>query len=96
LVREDTRKMTRRRRRHLNQWLRLQRRRVLTLASLRNLNERLEDLRPALRDPPLDGYTIKLGGTDMTPGLSGLWLEHYIDQALAERVISEDELDAAA
>jgi hypothetical protein len=73
----------------------LQRKRILTLVSLRALNERLEDIRPGLRSPPLDGFTIKLGGTDETPGLSGLWLEHYINRALAERVISEDELEAA-
>jgi hypothetical protein len=73
----------------------LQRERALTLLSLRDLNERLEDIRPDLRDPPLDGYTIRLGGTDEQPGISGLWLESYIKQALAERVIYEDELVTA-
>jgi hypothetical protein len=76
-------------------WLKLQRKRVHVLSSLREVNERLESLRPILRNPPLDGYTIKLGGTRGTPGLSGLWLEHYIDRALAERVVSEDDLIAA-
>ena len=81
--------------RQFGRWMALQRERALTLVSLRALNERLEDIRPALRNPPLDGYTIKLGGTDDTPGLSGLWLERYLNRALAERVISEDELEAA-
>jgi hypothetical protein len=63
--------------------------------SLRALNEKLEDIRPDLRNPPLDGYTIKLGGTDRTPGLSGMWLEHYIERALAAHVIYEDDLEAA-
>jgi hypothetical protein len=85
----------RRRRRQFQRWMALQRKRALTLVSLRALNERLEDIRPALRNPPLDGYTIKLDGTDETPGLCGLWLEQYINRALAERVISEDELEAA-
>jgi hypothetical protein len=82
-------------RRQFQRWMTLQRERALTLVSLRALNERLEDIRPALRNPPLDGYTIKLGGTDETPGVCGLWLDHYINRALAERVISEDELEAA-
>ena len=84
-----------RRRRQFHRWMTLQRERALMLVSLRYLNERLEDIRPALRNPPLDGYTIKLGGTHERPGLCGLWLEHYINRALAERVISEDELEAA-
>jgi hypothetical protein len=65
------------------------------LLELRHLNERLEDMRPLLRDPPLDGHTVKLGGADSTPGISGLWLEHYLDCALTERIISEDELQPA-
>jgi hypothetical protein len=73
----------------------LQRERALTLVSLRELNERIEDIKPTLRNPPLDGYTIKLGGTDETPGMYGLWLEEYIDRAIAARVISEDELKPA-
>ena len=52
-------------------------------------------MRPELQDPPLDNFTIKLGGTDEQPGISGLWLESYIKQALAERVIREDEIVAA-
>jgi hypothetical protein len=83
------------RKRNYRKWIALQRERALTLMSLRALNEKLEDIRPALRNPPLDGYTIKLGGTDRTPGLSGLWLEHYLDRALAAHVIHEDELEAA-
>lgn len=80
--------------RKLNIWMSLQRERALTLLSLRDLNERLEDIRPDLYDPPLDGYTIKLGGTDEQPGISGLWLENYIRRALAERIIQEDEVAA--
>ena len=75
-------------------WLELQRERALTLMSLRALNEKLERLRPSLRNPPLDGYTIKLGGTGQTPGLSGQWLETYIDRAIAARLVSEDEIEA--
>jgi hypothetical protein len=59
-----------------------------------------EGLRPRLRaegaELPLDGFTAKLGGTDAEPGLSGLWIEAYIDQAMAERVIDPDQLDEAA
>jgi hypothetical protein len=88
--------MTNRRRKHLKEeWLGLQRERARTLLSLRDLNERLEELRPALRNPPLDGYTIKLGGTDRTPGLCGLWIEHFIERAVAERVLDLEELEAA-
>lgn len=82
------------RRRKLDTWMTLQRERALTLLSLRDLNEQLEDIRPELRDPPLDGYTIKLGGTDEQPGISGLWLENYIKRALAERIIEQDEVPA--
>ena len=64
--------------RRLNRWIALQRERALTLLALRKLNEKLEDIRPALRNLPLDGYSIELGGTDQTPGVSGLWLEHYL------------------
>jgi hypothetical protein len=81
--------------RRMSRWLALQRERALTLLELRKLNERLEDIRPLLRDPPLDGYSIKLGGTGETPGVSGLWLEHYLDRALDEHIISEDELQPA-
>jgi hypothetical protein len=73
-----------------------QRERALTLVSLRDINEQIEDMRPDLRDPPLDNFTIKLGGTDDTPGISGLWIESYIKQALAERIISEDDLEMTA
>jgi hypothetical protein len=86
---------TRNRRRRTQKWLELQRERALTLMSLRALNESLEQMRPTLHNPPLDGYTIKLGGTGRTPGLSGQWLETYIDRAIAERIVSEDELVAA-
>jgi hypothetical protein len=79
----------------MQRWLELQRERALTLVSLRALNERLEGLRPSLRNPPLDGFTAKLGGTGQAPGLSGQWLESYIDRAIAARVLHEDELEAA-
>ena len=79
----------------LQTWMALQRERAMTLVSLRDINGQIEDMRPELRDPPLDNFTIKLGGTDKQPGISGLWLESYIKQALAERVIREDELVAA-
>ena len=79
------------RQRKLNTWMTLQRERALTLLSLRDLNERLEDIRPELRDPPLDGYTIN-GGTTEQPGISGLWLENYIKRALIERILDEDEV----
>ena len=84
-----------RRREQLNRWMRLQRERALMLMQLREVNEAIEDMRPELQDPPLDNFTIKLGGTDEQPGISGLWLESYLKQALAERVIYEDELATA-
>ena len=73
----------------------LQRERALTLMSLRDINEQIEDMRLDMQNPPLDNFTIKLGGTDEQPGISGLWLESYIKQALAEHVINEDELVVA-
>ena len=84
-----------RRREQLNRWMRLQRERALMLIQLREVNGAIEDMRPELQDPPLDNFTVKLGGTDEQPGISGLWLESYIKQALAERVIYEDELATA-
>ena len=84
-----------RRGQQLQGWMALQRERALTLMSLRDINEQIEDMRPELQDPPLDNFTIKLGGTEEQPGISGLWLESYIKQALAERVIREDEIVAA-
>ena len=66
------------RRRQFQRWMALQRERALTLISLRDINEEIEDIRPELEDPPLDNFTIKLGGTDEQPGISGLWLESYI------------------
>ena len=84
-----------RRGQQLQGWMALQRERALTLMSLRDINEQIEDMRPELQDPPLDNFTIKLGGTDEQPGISGLWLESYIKLALAERVIREDEIVAA-
>jgi hypothetical protein len=83
------------RRQQLQTWMALQRKRALTLISLRDINEQIEDIRPELQNPPLDNFTIKLGGTDGQPGISGLWLESYIRQAMAERVIHEDEIAAA-
>ncbi|HEX2446858.1 MAG TPA: hypothetical protein VHK26_01550 [Methyloceanibacter sp.] len=82
-------------RQQLQRWMALQRERALMLMALRDINEQIEDMRPELQDPPLDNFTIKLGGTDEQPGISGLWLESYIKQALAERVIHEDELATA-
>ena len=86
--------MTNRRRRKLQEWLGLQRERALLLASLRDLNQKLESVRSGLSNSPLplDGYTIKLGGTDDVPGISGLWLENFIDHAIAERVVTEEEV----
>jgi hypothetical protein len=84
-----------RRGQQLQIWMALQRERALTLMSLRDINEQIEDMRPELQDPPLDNFTIKLAGTDEQPGISGLWLESYIKQVLAERVIREDEIVAA-
>ena len=79
-----------RRRQQLQRWMALQRA-ALTLMSLRDINEQIEDMRPELQYPPLDNFTIKLGGTDEQPGISGLWLDSYIKQALAERIIHEGE-----
>ena len=84
----------RRSRQQLQAWMTLQRERALTLMSLRDINEQIEDIRPELQDPPLDNFTIKLGGTDEQLGISGLWLESFIKQALAERVIEEGEVAA--
>ena len=84
-----------RRREQLNRWMRLQRERALMLIQLREVNETIEDMRPELQDPPLDNFTIKLGGTDEQPGISGLWLESYLKQALAEHVLYEDEVATA-
>jgi hypothetical protein len=84
--------------RHLrlaNKWVGLQRVRALTLASLRDINEQIEEIRPELQGAPLDGYTIKLGGTDDVPGIFGLWLERYLSEAVAKEIISEDDLVAA-
>lgn len=83
-----------RRRQQLQRWMALQRERALTLMSLRDINGQIEDMRAELQDPPLDNFTIKLGGTDEQPGISGLWLESYIKQALAERIIDEGEVTA--
>ena len=82
------------RRRQSQRWMALQRERALTLISLRDINEEIEDIRPELEDPPLDNFTIKLGGTDEQPGISGLWLESFIKEAVAERIIDEDEVAA--
>ena len=85
-----------RQRRLQDEWLGLQRCRALTLASLRSLNEQLEDIRPELRDPPpLDGYTDKIGGTEAEPGLFGLWLDRFIALAVEAEIVSEKELSVA-
>jgi len=74
------------------EWLSLQRARALTLASLRDINERLEAIRPELCEPQLDGYTHRLGGTRDDPGICGLWLERFIEQAVSAEILSEEEL----
>jgi hypothetical protein len=76
-------------------WLALQRARCLTLASLRHINELIEAARPdAGEKPPLDNYTIKLGGTWDAPGKSGMWFERYVTEALNEGIITAPELPA--
>jgi hypothetical protein len=76
-------------------WTDLQRERAHVLASLRDVNERIELLRPRFKEPPpLDGYTDKLGGTADCPGFAGLWLEDYLRSAVAWRIISKEELTA--
>lgn len=88
--------MTRQRYQRLaDEWLGLQRARALTLASLRDLNEQIEDIRPELRDPPLADFTPRLGGTENNPGAYGRWIDRYLDEALAEEIVSEGELVAA-
>ena len=78
--------MTNARYRRLTQeWLGLQRARAITLASLRSLNEQLEDIRPELRDPPLAEFTR----------MPRNWIDRYLDEALAEEIVTEDELVAA-
>jgi hypothetical protein len=61
----------------------LQRARTLTLASLRDLNEQLEDIRPELRDPPL---------AEPIPKICARWIERCIDEAIDEGVVYEDEI----
>jgi hypothetical protein len=88
--------MTRKRYQRLaDEWIGLQRARALTLASLRDLNEQIEDIRPELRNPPLADFTCRLGGTVDDPGVYGRWIDRYLDEALAEEIVSEDELVAA-
>jgi hypothetical protein len=82
-------------RRLVQEWLGLQRVRALMLASLRDLNEQIEDIRPELRNPPLEEFTRRLGGTQKDPGVYGRWIERYLDEALAEEIVSEDELVTA-
>lgn len=75
-----------RHRRLVNEWLGLQRCRALTLASLRDLNEQLEDIRPDLRDPPL---------AEPMPRICERWIERSIDAAIDEGVVYEDEIATA-
>ena len=70
-------------RRLVQEWLGLQRCRALTLASLGDLNEQLEDIRPELRDPPL--------GEPM-PKICARWIDRCIDEAIDEGFLHEDEL----
>jgi hypothetical protein len=79
----------------VQEWLGLQRARALTLASLRDINEQIEDIKPELRDPPLADFTRRLGGTQKDPGVYGRWIERYLDEVLAEEIVTEDELVAA-
>lgn len=77
-------------------WLALQRKRAILLATLRATNELLENIRPGLgADAPLDGYTIKLGGTDAAPGMAGLWLDEFLRECVAQRIVDEDDLISA-
>ena len=72
--------MTNARYRRLTQeWLGLQRARAITLASLRSLNEQLEDIRP-VRDPPLAEFTR----------MPRNWIDRYLDEALAEEIVTEE------
>jgi hypothetical protein len=89
--------MTKTRQRRLqDEWLGLQRCRALMLASLRSLNEQLEDIRPELSDPPpLDGFTDKIGGTGAEPGSSGLWLDRFIELVVEAGIVEEEELSVA-
>jgi hypothetical protein len=80
-------------------WRRLHRARAMTLRDLRNLNERVESEARRLRacgiDDELDRYTDRLGGTEASPGLSGLFLEAYIERALELGLIDPDEFEIA-
>jgi hypothetical protein len=84
----------------MTRYVRLARARAMTLAELRSLNQRIEREARVLRakgaEPPLDGYTSRLGGTDAEPGLSGIWLEAYIERAIEANILNPDELDEAA
>ena len=74
-------------------WADLQRKRAGVLATLRDVNEQIELLRPRFKEPPpLDGYTDKLGGTAECPGFAGIWLEDYLRSAIAWQIISKDDL----
>jgi hypothetical protein len=73
-------------RRLASEWLGLQRARALTLASLRDLNEPLEDIRPELRDPPL---------AEPMPKICDRWIDRVIDQAIDEGIVEEDDVMAA-
>jgi hypothetical protein len=82
----------------ISRWVSLNRERAFTLLELRRLNRRVESEGRRLRARgarlPLDGYTSRLGGTEAEPGLSGLWLETYIDRAIEERVIDPEDIAA--
>jgi hypothetical protein len=73
-------------RRLVQEWLGLQRCRALTLASLRDINEQIEDIRPELRDPPL---------AEPMPKICDRWIGRIIDQAIDDGLVCEDELVAA-
>jgi hypothetical protein len=79
-------------RRLMQEWEGLQRARALTLASLRDINEQLEDIRPELRDPPLAEFTRQLGGTISEPGALGRTIQRYLDEVVAADFVDEDDL----
>ena len=79
--------MTNTRHRRLTQeWLGLQRCRALTLASLLDINEQLEDIGGELRHPPLG---------DLMPQSTSRWIERCIDEAVAAEIIDEREIVTA-
>ena len=81
-------------RRLMQEWESLQRCRALTLASLRDINEQLEDIMPELRDPPLAEFTRQLGGTISEPGAFGRTIQRYLDEVVAADLTIRHDLSA--